>query len=398
MLASSPPADNLEATSHGPAGPNRSTHALAATAIASNASATSPPAGSIAPSSGSNATAQRVKCARIGSARSANRRSQPRTVSGYAPTRAAIRRNPSPATTFASIASPITDTSSWRRENASSGSNTCVPKQPRQRARRGRTLRSPARQRSTRSLACPHGPNTSRHDGHANSPPTNSASTNATSAHTINIGVPPPASKRALPTTINQTGGLSRVQNTRSLPNPATTTNGTITPTRDQTQRRLTFVQAEPWLTRDKAMIDTLKSVGIEKGKPFTPDQRTEAILRNAVEEAHAWLDQKYEEVFASVFFDGARWAVPASREVIEGQQTFFADPGTYPVDGRGVSYSYAFFSAKHLGAGQFYLMTITDKDGQPFHGTSTYRLTIPPTRPSASTGQPRSMTAPRTR
>ena len=129
-------------------------------------------------------------------------------------------------------------------------------------------------------------------------------------------------------------------------------------------------------------MIDTLKSVGIEKGKPFTPDQRTEAILRNAVEEAHAWLDQKYEEVFASVFFDGARWAVPASREVIEGQQTFFADPGTYPVDGRGVSYSYAFFSAKHLGAGQFYLMTITDKDGQPFHGTSTYRLTIPPDAP----------------
>jgi hypothetical protein len=63
------------------------------------------------PSSGSSATAQRVKCARICSARSANRRSQPRTVSGHATSRAAIRRNPSPAT-FASIADPITDTSS----------------------------------------------------------------------------------------------------------------------------------------------------------------------------------------------------------------------------------------------------------------------------------------------
>ena len=29
------------------------------------------------------------------------------------------------------------------------------------------------------------------------------------------------------------------------------------------------FVQAEPWLTRDKAMIDSLRSIGIEKGKPF---------------------------------------------------------------------------------------------------------------------------------
>jgi hypothetical protein len=34
------------------------------------------------------------------------------------------------------------------------------------------------------------------------------------------------------------------------------------------------FVQQEPWLTRDKAMIDQLKSIGIERGKPFNPDQQ----------------------------------------------------------------------------------------------------------------------------
>ena len=41
-----------------------------------------------------------------------------------------------------------------------------------------------------------------------------------------------------------------------------------------------------------------------------------------------------------------------------------------------------AFFSAKHLGAGQFYLMTIQDKDGEDFDGGSTYRLTVPPNAP----------------
>ena len=41
--------------------------------------------------------------------------------------------------------------------------------------------------------------------------------------------------------------------------------------------------------------------------------------------------------------------------------------PTPIPVDGRGVTYSLAFFSAKHLGAGQFYLMTIVDKDGPAF-------------------------------
>ena len=35
------------------------------------------------------------------------------------------------------------------------------------------------------------------------------------------------------------------------------------------------IVQREPWLERDKAMIDLLKSIGIEKGKPFNPDAKT---------------------------------------------------------------------------------------------------------------------------
>jgi Transposase len=155
----SPPADKRLTICHTGRGPNRNTHALATTATASNASATPLPAGNTDPSSGSSATAQRVNNARINSARPTNLRSQPRTVSAGTPNRDAIPRHPSPAT-FASIASPITATSSWRRNNTTSGSSTCVPKQPRHRARRGTSNRSPDRQRNTRSRPCPHGPNT----------------------------------------------------------------------------------------------------------------------------------------------------------------------------------------------------------------------------------------------
>ena len=49
-------------------------------------------------------------------------------------------------------------------------------------------------------------------------------------------------------------------------------------------------VQAEPWLERDKAMIDQLKSIGIDKGKTFNPDARTRDMLNEAAREAHAWL------------------------------------------------------------------------------------------------------------
>ena len=45
-----------------------------------------------------------------------------------------------------------------------------------------------------------------------------------------------------------------------------------------------------PGSTRDKAMIDPLKSLGIEKGKPFNPDETTQGILDAAAREAQAWL------------------------------------------------------------------------------------------------------------
>jgi hypothetical protein len=51
-------------------------------------------------------------------------------------------------------------------------------------------------------------------------------------------------------------------------------------------------------------------------------------------------------------------------------------------VDQRGLTFTYAFFSAKHLGGGQYYLMTIKDKQGRPFDGKRTYRLRVPPNAP----------------
>ena len=45
------------------------------------------------------------------------------------------------------------------------------------------------------------------------------------------------------------------------------------------------MVQAEPWLERDRAMIDPLKTIGIERGKPFKPDAKTQQILNTAIQE-----------------------------------------------------------------------------------------------------------------
>ncbi|GAB3364904.1 DUF1254 domain-containing protein [Lysobacter rhizosphaerae] len=142
------------------------------------------------------------------------------------------------------------------------------------------------------------------------------------------------------------------------------------------------MVQAEPWLARDRAMIDLARSVGIEKGKPYKPDAQVLATLDEAAQEARSWMESHYVTLFSPPYYDGAQWAVPMQPELAKGLQSNFADPDSYPIDARGVTYSYAFFSAKHFGAGQFYLMTLKDKQGRFFDGSKTYRLTVPANAP----------------
>ena len=129
-------------------------------------------------------------------------------------------------------------------------------------------------------------------------------------------------------------------------------------------------------------MIDQLKTIGIEKGKPFNPGANNRKILSDAAGEAHDWLDLKYQGHFATPYNEGSHWALPAESDVLEGCRQILPNPTSYPVDGRAVGYSMGFFSAKHLGTGQFYLMAIMDKAGQPFDGSKTYRLNVPANAP----------------
>ena len=56
-------------------------------------------------------------------------------------------------------------------------------------------------------------------------------------------------------------------------------------------------------------MIDELRSIGIEKGKPFKPDEKTQDILNSAVREAHAWLNARYETAFPS-YYGARQWGI----------------------------------------------------------------------------------------
>lgn len=141
------------------------------------------------------------------------------------------------------------------------------------------------------------------------------------------------------------------------------------------------IVQSEPWLTRDKAMIDQLKSIGIEKGKPFAPDAETTAILNEAATEARAFLDQMYEAGYPP-FFPTAHWAVPAFPDLVKAGSSGYAETDIYPVDYRALTYSMGYIGIKRLGTAQTYLIANKDKDGEALAGGRSYRLHVPPNVP----------------
>ncbi|GEP02887.1 DUF1254 domain-containing protein [Methylobacterium oxalidis] len=140
-------------------------------------------------------------------------------------------------------------------------------------------------------------------------------------------------------------------------------------------------VQNEPWLDRDRVMIDQLRTLGIEKGKPFNPDATMRATLGDAAREAHALLSRRYDAGFP-VMNPGIRWFPAAMQEVVKAVQEGYANLDAYPVDARGVTYTLGFTGIKRIGTAQFYLMANKDREGAPFDGAASYRLHVPPDAP----------------
>jgi hypothetical protein len=134
------------------------------------------------------------------------------------------------------------------------------------------------------------------------------------------------------------------------------------------------IVQSEPWQDRDRAMIDISRSLGIEKDKPFAPTAEAKQALEAGVREAHQQLAARYDAGLPA-FFEGTHWSFLAPPESVQAAATAFADPNSYPIDSRGLVYHYAYIGIKWLGVGQFYLVSIKDKDGESYGGGKTYHL-----------------------
>jgi hypothetical protein len=144
-------------------------------------------------------------------------------------------------------------------------------------------------------------------------------------------------------------------------------------------ERLAKMVNEEPVQTRDLVAMGQLRSIGIEKGKEFKPDDVTTAILKEAAQEAHE--GSKAAAMGGEPWWPGTQWKLPESIGP-KTSFTFQTDDALY-IDNRGMIFFLAFALPKKLGGATFYLEGGHDSHGQPLKGENGYRLHVPPNVPA---------------
>ena len=141
------------------------------------------------------------------------------------------------------------------------------------------------------------------------------------------------------------------------------------------------IINAGPIRERDKVMMGMLKTIGIEKGKPYNPDAKTKEIFRRAAIDGYYYMRAGYIAGVPSemMWGDKRTW-----------RDVFFTDPdggfswdteGMLDYDNRAIRH---WFNVSYFPAGvaerpaTMYIDTPLDSDGNVFQAGKTYKLNVP--------------------
>jgi hypothetical protein len=145
-------------------------------------------------------------------------------------------------------------------------------------------------------------------------------------------------------------------------------------------------VQEEPADAADPETLGVLASIGIEKGKPFAPDDRMKKILTDSVAVGNATarailFKSRMKDAF---YYPNSAWLTP----FVGGSYEFLSQPGVRNLDARTMFFYYATgvtpaMAAKMVGVGSQYAAAFVDSEGKPLYGSKTYKIHLPPNIPA---------------
>jgi hypothetical protein len=146
------------------------------------------------------------------------------------------------------------------------------------------------------------------------------------------------------------------------------------------------LIQVEPVRDRDKVMMGMLQTLGIEKDKPFRPDERSTEILERAVVDARAYLEHYFEApgLGMTPYWPDRQWQYVALDAKHLAGFSYETENGLdYTARAGGMFYGATFLPKSLEGGGTFYLCSLRDSGGNLFRGNATYRLHVPANVPA---------------
>jgi hypothetical protein len=146
-------------------------------------------------------------------------------------------------------------------------------------------------------------------------------------------------------------------------------------------------VQTEPSYGQNPEILGYFASIGIEKGKSFDLDERMKKILTQSAEvasvTARTLISRPRDERFYLFPGQSKVWTNP----FVGGSYKFEVD-GVSLIDARAAFHFYATgitpaMAKKIIGKGSKYAVAYLDKDLNPFDGSKTYKVNVPPNVPA---------------
>ena len=158
------------------------------------------------------------------------------------------------------------------------------------------------------------------------------------------------------------------------------------------------MIQEEPATAMDPEIGGLAAAIGIEKGKPFNPNEKTIAILNRAVEVANAFartaavgaLPNKGFDYYGDnsgwwnpLFEGGYSWTTPPPEIGENGEVIPYEYTGAIRLTARSSFFYFATGATPAMcmrltGIGSQYLMNNVDANGAPLDGGKTYKVNFP--------------------
>ena len=128
-------------------------------------------------------------------------------------------------------------------------------------------------------------------------------------------------------------------------------------------------------------MVGLLKSLGIEKGKPFKPNEEQKRAMNEGLKLAYSYMQSLFTTPGKAIIplWEGkSQWyAWNFTKGQPEAGFPFETDEELL-IDGRAGPYFYVTYLPKYLGGGTFYLTGLRDSKGDLYNGKDTYKLNVP--------------------